>query len=104
MYTDGLNNLVDVNFIHDDRRITCTFNNQPQEILKQCDANISYGINCNRLLNVYKGMDVSDTVFTSQLETVPGVTDYCFVVTAISNNVILMVEGNLIFVGKVYLY
>lgn len=98
--TEGFNNLVDVNFVPNVGRLMCTFKNQPQEIIKHCDANVTYGDNCDKLLNVYKGMDIGDAVLTLPLETVPGVTDYCFVVTAISNNVTVMVEGNLVNIGK----
>ena len=97
LYTlaEGLNNLVNVNFDPNQRTITCTFLNLPHNIMKQCSANITYGANCDLLLNVYSNIGIGDTVVTPQLETVPGVVEYCFLVTAISNNVTVFVEGNL---------
>ena len=82
-----------------EKRIVCTFKNQPTATTKQCDANITYGENCNQELDVYRGMGVGDTVSTSQLEILPGITDYCFIVTAISSNVTVMVEGTLVNTG-----
>ena len=73
----------------------CTFLNQPPGIVKQCGANITYGEDCNRFLGVFNGMGTGDTVATKQLETVPGVVDYCFLVTAEANNVTVLVDGTL---------
>ena len=97
MYThaEGLNNLVNVSFDPDQRRIICTFLNQPSDIEKQCSANITYGTNCDRFVNNFKGVGTGDTVATEQLEVVSGVVDYCFLVTAKSSDVTLLVEGNL---------
>ena len=99
IHTEGVNNLVAVRFDVNEKRIMCTFKNQPTAIEKHCDANITYGENCNRELNVYRGMGTDDTVSTSQLESLPGIADYCYVVTAISNNVTVMVEGTLVNTG-----
>ena len=77
----------------------CTFKNQPTVIMKQCVANITYGENCAQTLKVYIGIGYGDTVSTSQLDTLPGITDYCFVVTAISNNVTVMVEETFVNTG-----
>ena len=95
-FADGVNNLVDVKFDVTGKIITCNFKNQPATTMKQCDANITYGENCDKQLNTYKGMGVGNAVSTSQLETIPGVTDYCFVVTAVSNNISVIVEGDIV--------
>ena len=102
-HAEGLNNLVTVNFDPNRRNIICTFLNQPYGIIKQCNANISYGKNCNSFLNTFIGMNAGDTVETEQLEVVPGVVEYCFLVTATSNNVTVLVEGNLQNIGT-YVY
>ena len=93
---------MDVNFNLKERRIVCTFINQPSAIIKQCSANVTFGENCNQLLNVYEGDGTGDIVSTSQLETVPGVTEYCFVVTANISNITVMVQGNLVNLGMQY--
>lgn len=67
--------------------------------MKQCNANITYGDNCESFLNTYGGMGTGDTVETQQLEVVSGVVDYCFLVTAKSNNITVLVEGILQNIG-----
>ena len=94
-HIEGINNLVDVNFDPNQRIITCTFLNQPFDILKHCSANITYGDNCERFLNIFSGTSTGNTVATQQLEAVPGVVDYCFLATAKSNNVTVLVDGTL---------
>ena len=98
---DGLNNLVNVNFDATERSIICTFLNQPPQRVKECIANITYGSNCDEQLDVYRGMGSGDAVRTPPLQTVPGVAEYCFIVTAISNNVTVQLEGNLVNIGQV---
>ena len=57
--------------------------------------NITYGKNCEIFLDSYSGMGTGDSVETQQLEVVPGVVEYCFLVTATSNNVTVLVDGTL---------
>ena len=97
-YADGINNLVNVNFDLNQRSIICTFLNQPPNIVKQCSANITYGEDCDRFLGVFSGMGTEDTVATQPLESVPGVVEYCFLVTAAAgtNNVTVLVDGTLL--------
>ena len=61
--------------------------------MKQCSANITYGEDCDRFLGVFSGMGTEDTIATQPLETVPGVDEYCFLVTAETNNVTVLVNG-----------
>lgn len=96
---DGLNNLVNVNFDATERSVICTFLNQPSQRIKECIANITYGSDCDQFLGVYEGVDTGDAVRTPSLGTVRGVAEYCFTVTAISNNVTVQVEGNLVNIG-----
>ena len=98
-HAEGINNLVDVNFDPNKRTITCTFLNQPSNILKQCSANITYGENCDRFLDTFSGMGTGDTVATEQLQALSGVIEYCFLVTAKTNNVTVLVEGILQNIG-----
>jgi hypothetical protein len=95
-YAEGINNLVSVDFDVNQRSIICTFLNQPSNIVKQCSANITYGENCDRFLGVFNGMGTGDSVVTQPLETVPRVAEYCFLVTAETNNVTVLVDGILI--------
>ena len=81
-HADGINNVVNVKF---EKSILCTFLNQPPNIMKQCSANITYGEHCDRFLNTLSGIGTGDTVATQPLETVPGVAEYCFLVTAETN-------------------
>ena len=94
-HAEGLNNLVNVNFDANRRTITCTFLNQPRGIMKQCSANITYDVNCEQFLNTFSGKGTGDTVETRQLDVVPGVIEYCFLVTAKTSNVTVLVEGTL---------
>ena len=93
---------MNVNFDATERSVICTFLNQPSRRVKECIANITYGSDCDQFLNVYEGESTGDAVRTSSLGTVPEVAEYCFTVTAISNNVTVQVEGNLVNIGKVY--
>ena len=96
MHADGINNLVNVNFDLNQKSIICTFLHQPPNIVKQCSANITYGEDCDRSLGVFSGMGTGDTVPTQPLESVPGVVEYCFLVTARTNNVTVLVDGTLL--------
>ena len=71
----------------------CTFLNQPPNIVKRCSANITHGEDCDRFLGVLSGMGTGDTVATQPLEAVPGVAEYCFLVTAEANNVTVLING-----------
>ena len=75
--------------------ITCTFLNQPPNILKHCSANITYGPNCDILLDTFSGTDTGDTVATERLKALPEVVEYCYLITAISNNITVLVNGTL---------
>ena len=85
-----------MNFDLNQRSIICTFLNQPPNIVKRCSANITYGEDCDCFLNIFSGMGTGDTVATQQLEAVPGVAEYCFLVTAETNNVAVLVDGTLL--------
>ena len=90
-------------FTPDDRSIVCSFINQPTSTLKHCSANITYGENCDQLLGIYDTVSNGNSVRTPPLETRADVADYCFIVTATSNNVTVMVEGSLVNIGKLVL-
>ena len=85
-----------MNFDRNQRSIICTFLNQPRNIEKQCSANITYGEDCDRFLGIFAGMGTGDNVTTHPLETISGVTEYCFLVTAETNNVTVLVDGTLL--------
>lgn len=69
--------------------------------MKRCSANITYGENCESVLSTFIGAGTGDTVETQQLNAVPGVVEYCFLVTAESNNVTVLVEGTLQNIGTI---
>ena len=102
-HAEGVNNLVNVNFDPIQKRIICTFLNQPPNAMKQCSANITYGEDCDRFLGVFNGMGTGDTVATQPLETVAGIVEYCFLVTAETNNVMVLVDGTLLSVTGIYM-
>ncbi len=98
-HAEGISNLVNVNFDPNEGTITCTFLNQPSNVMKECSANITYGDKCKRFLNTFIGMGTGNTVTTPQLQALDGVIDYCFVVTAKTNNGTVLVEGILQNIG-----
>lgn len=74
------------------------FHNQPP-VLKYCTANISYGFNCSEVLGTYRGSSNTNSVTTTVISMVGGVTEYCYNVTAnVENNMtvhMVVVEGTL---------
>ena len=96
-FTDGSNNLVNVNFEPATRSIMCTFLNQPLDRDKLCSASIAYGDNCDQHLGVYSGTGTGDSVTTQSLKLEPmdDVNEYCFSVTASSGGRTVIVEGTL---------
>ena len=82
-----------MSFSQDDQSIVCSFFNQPTATLKNCSANITYGSNCDQLLGVYSTETSGNTLRTPPLVTRADTTEYCYVVTATSSNVTVMVEG-----------
>lgn len=102
--TDGINNLVTVEFSSIDRSITCAFINQESDTVKWCNANVTYGSNCDQQLGMYFGMGRGDRVRTSPLTTVPGVAEYCFLINATSRNITVLVQGNLQTLGTFFLF
>ena len=97
---DGINSYVDVNFDQDTRTIICEFLNQPLDSVKECIANVTYGANCGQKLDVY-GMDGTGYIVTTPPLDLPGnIAEFCFTVTARSNNVTVAVEGS----NALYIY
>ena len=92
---DGMNSFVDVNFNSEMKTIICTFLNQPKDTTKECSLNIIYGPNCDQQLGLYTNEGTGDSVSTPELPLIEGVTEYCFTVTARSNNITVNVEGTL---------
>ena len=94
-HADGVNSIVDVNFNSEMKTIICAFLNQPMNITKECFVNITYGPNCGQILGSYTNEGTEDSVSTHELPLIEGVSEYCFTVTARSNNVTVSVEGTL---------
>ena len=94
-FTDGINNLVNVNFDPAIRSIKCTFLNQPQDGVKHCNASITYGDNCDQQLGVYSSIGTGDSVTTPMLELIDSINEYCFSVTASSGVRTVVVEGSM---------
>ena len=94
-HLDGVNNFVDINFNSETTTIICTFLNQPVDTTKQCSFNITYGPNCDQQLGSYTSEGTGDSVSSPELPLLEDVSEYCFTVTARSNNVTVSVEGTL---------
>ena len=90
-----MNSFVDVNFNSDMKTIICTFLNEPKDTTKECSFNITHGPNCDQLLGLYTNEGTGDSISTPELPLIEGVSEYCFTVTARSNNVTVSVEGTL---------
>ena len=92
---DGVNNFVDINFDSDLKTIICVFLNQPMDFTKECVINVTYGPNCDQQLDSYSLEGTGDAVATPQLPLIEGTAEYCFTITARSDNVTVIVEGTL---------
>lgn len=83
------------------RSVLCSFLNESLiDQGKKCIANITYGINCNQPLGVFSGVGAGNSVITPSVEFIDTVSEYCLLVSAISGNVTVMVEGTLIDIGN----
>jgi hypothetical protein len=93
----GVNNFVDINFNSEMTTIICTFLNQPMDttVAKECSFNITYGPNCGQQLGSYISVGTGESISSPELPLIEGVSEYCFTVTAKSNNVTVSVEGTL---------
>lgn len=98
-FADGVNNLVNVNFNKTARRFNCTFLSPPPNTLKHCKASVKYGNDCGKQLKggLLNGSSSADTVMTEVLvlRHIEGVNEYCFSVTASSDNKTVIIEGTL---------
>ena len=54
-----------------------------------------YGPNCGQLLGSYINEGTGHSISTPELPLIEDITEYCFTVTARSNNVAVSVEGTL---------
>ena len=73
----------------------CIYNSQQENTIQYCNANITYGLNCDKTLDIYMGMSEGSTVITPPIEGIPGVNEYCFSVSTSSGNKTIIIEGNL---------
>ena len=91
---DGINKFVRVSFDSATNRLRCIFSSLPNDVLKQCTANITYGINCDQQFSdLYSNESTGEFVTIPPLELMSDVTEYCFIVTASSNNLTATVRG-----------
>ena len=91
---DGINKLVRVSFDSATNRLRCIFSSLPNDVLKQCTASITYGINCDQQFSdLYSNESTGEFVTIPPLELMSDVTEYCFIVTASSNNLTATVRG-----------
>ena len=91
----GTNNLVNVNFISSTRSIECTFLNKPQDSIKMCSANLTYGASCDVSLGVYSSAGLTNRLRTPIISFLDDVSDYCFTITASSGSETVIIEGTL---------
>ena len=88
----GINTLVDVDYDSSEQRMICKFMNQPPETLKQCNASITSGVNCDLHHEVYHITGIGETLLTPSI-AIDGFTEFCFSVNTSSGNVTVIVEG-----------
>ena len=62
---------------------------------KECSLNITYGPECGQLLGLYTNVGTGDSVSSPELPLLEDISEYCFTITARSNNVTVSVEGTL---------
>ena len=65
------------------------------DFTKECFVNITYGPNCGQQLYSHISETTGDSVSTPELPLIEDISEYCFIVTARSNNVTVSVEGTL---------
>ena len=101
----GTNNLVNVNFISSTRSIECTFLNKPQDSVKMCSANLTYGASCDVSLGVYSSTGPTNLLNIPIINFLSDVSNYCFTITASSGSETVIIEGtlNVINLGKTIL-
>lgn len=95
---DHINNFVCVSFDSATNRLRCTFSSLPNDVLKQCSANITYAIginnNCDQQFSdLHSNESTGEFVTIPPLELISDVTKYCFVVTASTDNLTAAVRG-----------
>ena len=92
---DGVNNYVNVTFDHVTETITCVFLTEPLDSMKECDVILSYGVKCNKVLDVYEVSGRESTLETPPLGFIEGADQYCYEVIARHQNLNLniTVEG-----------
>ena len=91
----GTNNLVNVNFISNARSIECTFLNKPQDSVKMCSANLTYGASCDISLGNYSSTGPTNRLSTPTINFLNEISDYCFTITASSGSETVIIEGTL---------
>lgn len=74
------------------------FLNLPNDVLKQCTANITHGTNCDQQFSdfsVYTNRSTGEFVTTPPIELIDDVTEYCYLVVASSGNITAAVRGRM---------
>lgn len=95
LISDRDNRYVTVTFDPITKRVQCLFHNG-NRLSKLCTVNVSYGVDCDQELGTYPNSSFNNFVVTPQIEFVNGIFEYCLLVTAISGNTTVKVEGRVI--------
>ena len=90
-----MNNFVEIDFNSKMKTIICKFLNQPVNTTNECSFNVRHGPECDQLLGLYTNASTGDSVSSPELPLIQNISEYCFTVTARSNNVTVSVEGTL---------
>ena len=90
------NRYVNVTFSLTAKTVQCTFLSQTTtDNSRECNATVTYGDNCDQKVGVYASGISSDTVVTTQIQLIDGISEYCLNVTARNGNMTVMVrKGN----------
>ena len=87
--TDGINNFINIKYDQDLMNITCEFLNEPYDSIKECIVNLTYGSLCE---NEFDIVGTGDSITVSLPDIIGDASDYCFNVTASSDNTTVVVE------------
>ena len=91
----GENSFVSVEFDPAMNSIICIYSNQSLETLKYCNVTITHGPDCDEVLHTYNSTSKSRMIITPKIETVPGVSEYCYSICASRDGGKIVIEGNL---------
>ena len=81
------------------QRVLCNFSKLAQpDILKHCSVNVTYGAECNQLVNTHSQTSTA-TAIALDFELINGVSEYCLSVNATIDNKTVIVDEITFFIN-----